>query len=214
MEFWDPGRAGGQAGSRPPCDLTEEQWIFRWEGAPPCPRPNSGISRVGAFCRGLPAPRCPGSRCPGAPPPDQRGPGRAPDSPDAAAGPTDGLGRVARPPGCFEALAGDCALSLLLSLAPSLPTSPPSSDPDSQGGDVRARELRGRDRGRVGDPGGEGRSPGSDSLPQPASLRSFGPVWGRAGSRVRGWGEGGSGRSLSRCVRPSPSTSFHLLPVA
>ncbi|CAN0485987.1 unnamed protein product [Rangifer tarandus platyrhynchus] len=74
----------GQAGSRPRCDLAEEQWIFRREGASPCPpSPNRRDLPASGTCRGS---RPPLSRLslPGAPRPDLRAaPRRAPDSPDA-----------------------------------------------------------------------------------------------------------------------------------
>lgn len=59
---WNPGsRAGrGQAGSRPRCDLAEEQWVFRREGASPCPPPpNRRESPCVGYLQGLTPPAAP-----------------------------------------------------------------------------------------------------------------------------------------------------------
>ena len=83
---WNPGSRAGraQAGSRPACDLAEEQWIFLREGAPPCPPPQSQGSPCVGYLQGLAPRAAPDLAARSAPRPDQRAdPGRAPDSPDA-----------------------------------------------------------------------------------------------------------------------------------
>lgn len=153
------------------------------------PTPIAGISRRRVLA-GAPAPRCPGSRCPERLPPRPARGSRARPR-------LTGRGRLDRPTGwgarrgrraVLKLWAGTARSPSSLSLAPSLlPTSPSFPDPASQGVMSGARRAEGEGPREAG--GGPGRArpePGQRPLPQPASLRSFGPVWGRAGSRVRG----------------------------
>lgn len=135
--------------------------------APPAPIAGISLRRVLA---GAHAPRCPGSRCPEPPAPTcARLPGAPPTHRTRVAGPTDGLGREARPPGCFEALGWDCALSLLpLAGAEPPPPVPLLSRHRLPGRDVRSPESR-----RGGTAGGgwgtrEGKAGARGAPPAPA----------------------------------------------
>lgn len=124
---WNSGsRAGSaQAGSLRPGKPAEEEWIRGMDGPRPLPTNCRDLSRSGTCRRHAPAlPH--GARGPEPPDVAARSPGAISTHRALAARPTDGLGREARPPGCFEALGWDCAPSLL-------PTSPSFPDPASRG---------------------------------------------------------------------------------
>lgn len=185
---------------------------------PPPPqrqRPRS----VGAGVRG-PLPRAHAARSPPTwpprPAPCARHARRAnPTHRALVAGRTDGLGRDARPPGCFEALGWDCALSLLPRRGAEPPPRVPSfPDPASRGVMSGAGRAEGEGRRQAG--GGRWRErpqprerPRSPLAASPLSSRQ---VWGGV---CRGVGERGRKAPLlgARSLSPAPSlTGFHSLP--
>lgn len=202
---WNPGsRAGrGQAGSRPRCDLAEEQWVFRREGASPCPPPpNRRESPCVGYLQGLTPPAAPALAARSPPPRPARGSRARPR--------LTGRGWLDRPTGwgarrgrraVLKLWAGTARSPSSLSLAPSLlPPSPSFPDTASRGVMSGARRAEGEGPREAGGGPGRGRpEPGERPQPQPASLRSFGQLWGRAGSPVGGK-EGGSGLSKALCA--------------
>lgn len=146
---------------------------FLTRRGPPCP---PTIARTHPRVQDVqgPRPRCPGARSPEPPDVCARPPSAIPTHRALAAGPTAGLEREARPPGCFEALGWDCAPSLLprggAAPPPHVPLFP---RPRLPGRDVRSQEsgVGGAAGGGWGTPAGKAGAWGGRPQPQPASTR-------------------------------------------
>nr|XP_020750437.1 basic salivary proline-rich protein 1-like [Odocoileus virginianus texanus] len=169
---------------------------------PPPPQPQSQGSPCVGYLQGLTPPAVPALAARSPPPRPARGSQARPR--------LTGRGWLDRPTGwgarrgrraVLKLWVGTARSPSSLSLAPSLlPPSPSFPDTASRGVMSGARRADGEGPREAGGGPGRGRpEPGERPQPQPAPLRSFGQLWGRAGSPVRGE-EGGSGRSKALCA--------------